>query len=108
MLTYPKNPSEMREIQWPHTLYLSPNLGKTVCSGFQIGVSDLACNDYISKIGCSDSKTGCSSFYWLVSNGQFLGDSIKASPPSLLWRVLVPPTKILFLEPLTPLPFTSK
>jgi hypothetical protein len=70
----------MSETQWPHTLHLSPNPRKIVCSGFQTGVSGLACNDYISKIGCSDSKTGCFDFYWLVSNRLFLEDSIKTSP----------------------------
>jgi hypothetical protein len=98
----------MSETQWSHTLHLSPNPRKTVCSCFQIRVSGLACNGYISKIGCFDSKTGCSDFYWLVSNDKFLGDSIKASPTFLLWGLLLPPTKILFLKPLRPLPFTSK
>jgi hypothetical protein len=37
-----------------------------------------------------------------------LGDSIKAYPPFLLWRLLVTPTKIYILEHLRPLPFTSK
>jgi hypothetical protein len=35
----------------------------------QTGVSSFACNSYISNSGCSDSKTGCSSVYWLVCNG---------------------------------------
>jgi hypothetical protein len=39
MLTEPKNSSEMSEIQWPHTLHLSQNPEKAVCSGFQIGGS---------------------------------------------------------------------
>jgi hypothetical protein len=56
----------------------------------QTGVSDLDCNDYNSNFRCSVSKTGCSDFYWLVGRGA----GIKASP-SLLWRLLVPPTKIL-------------
>jgi hypothetical protein len=69
MLTKPKTPSEMSETYWPHTLHLSPNPGKTVCSGFQTGVSGLAYNGYISKTRCFNSKTGCFGFYWLVSNG---------------------------------------
>jgi hypothetical protein len=43
------------------------------------------------------------SFQRLVFGGYY-----KSFPPSLLWRLLVPPTKILFLETLRPLPFTFK
>jgi hypothetical protein len=53
----------MSKTQWPHTLHLSPNPEKTICFSFQTGLFDLACNDYISKIGCSDPKIGCSGFY---------------------------------------------
>jgi hypothetical protein len=56
----------MSETQWLYTLHLSPNYGKTVCSGFQTGVSDLTCNSYISK-------SGCFNFYWLHSNDYFFG-----------------------------------
>jgi hypothetical protein len=53
----------MSEIQWPHTLHLLQNPEKIVCSGFQNGVSDLACNDSILNSGCSDSKTRDFGFY---------------------------------------------
>jgi hypothetical protein len=40
----------MSETQWPYTLHLSLNPEKIVCSGFQIGVSGLAYNGYISNL----------------------------------------------------------
>jgi hypothetical protein len=63
-----KTLSEMSETQWPHTFYLSLNLGKLNILISHTGASGLGCNGYISNSGCFGSKTECSNFYWLVSN----------------------------------------
>jgi hypothetical protein len=67
--TQPKNPSEMSETQWPHTLHISLNpKKKSNVPISQTGASGLGCNDYILNFGCSDFKTRSSSFYCLVPN----------------------------------------
>jgi hypothetical protein len=49
----PKNPSEISEIQWSHTLHISLNQGKSDVPVSQTRGSILGCNDYISNFGCS-------------------------------------------------------
>jgi hypothetical protein len=50
--TKPKNPSEMSEIQWPHTLLIPLNQRKLDVLVSQTRGSGLSCNDYISNSGC--------------------------------------------------------
>jgi hypothetical protein len=66
--TKPNNLSEMSKTQWTHTLHISLKQGKSNGPVSQTGGSDFGCNDYISNSGCSGSKIGCFSFYWLVLN----------------------------------------
>jgi hypothetical protein len=68
----PKYPSEMSETQCPHTLHISLNQDKLDDPVSQTGGFDLgrwAPTASFQIPGVPVSKTGCSSFYWLVSNG---------------------------------------
>jgi hypothetical protein len=64
--------SEMSETQWSHTLHILLNQGKPDGPVSQIGWSDLGRWAPMTSFLILDvpfTKTGCSSFYYLVSNG---------------------------------------
>jgi hypothetical protein len=100
----------MSETQWPHTLHLSLNLEKLDVLICQTRAFGLGCNCYNSNSIFSSSKIGCSSFYWLVSNGQFFflgGGKYKSFPLPSFWGCWFQEQKYSSLKPLWALPNTS-
>jgi hypothetical protein len=98
----PKYPSEMSEIQWPHILYISLNQKKPDGLVYQTGGSGLG-------RWALTASFQYRMFWFLLASFQrlvFRGTSIKAFP-SLLWRLLVPPTKYTHPKPLWALPNPS-
>jgi hypothetical protein len=66
----------MREIQWPHSLFLSLNLRKPDVPVCQTGASSLGCNDYNLNFRYSGSKNEGSGFYWLFVTPTFYRNKI--------------------------------